>query len=66
MARTTIRAGMVVRGYVRAAVHNSGVEWREEKGFLESFFYITGTQEQVDALSEWVARLNERIKEQTK
>lgn len=55
----SITVGALLRRPVRRRLLEAGFSFREEKGFLDSAFFINGlTLAQLKALQAWVARIN--------
>jgi hypothetical protein len=49
---------MLIRRQVRAQLDFAGIRWTEYKGWTSSTFVIRGSGPEIDAVLDWVKRLN--------
>lgn len=54
--RFTLTAGALLRGIVRKASIKAGVDYYEEKGFLESVFVIRGSSDRIITLHNFLKK----------
>lgn len=59
--RTTLDVGLLYRRTVRAALDSCGLDWKEHKGWLSSFFIIEGDAEDVLRFMEWFNEMREKL-----
>lgn len=63
MATMTVTAGALVRGQLRRGLQDMkwmghGVEWEEDKGWLDSVFYIRGPRDIIKQLGDILDQYN--------
>ena len=54
--RFTITAGMAIRGSIRRGALSYGVDYYEEKGWLDSVFIVRGCADRVVAFKDAIAK----------
>ena len=52
MAQIEFTAGCMIRQKIRRELLRNGFEFTEDKGFLNSFFIVKGSQEDIDAINK--------------
>lgn len=58
-ARFHATAGLILRGTLRRGASQCGVDWFEQKGWLDSYFVFRGPAEQVRRLFAAMKKLEE-------
>jgi hypothetical protein len=50
-------SGAIVRGQMRRAMMSLGLDFKEEKGWLDSYFLVSGPPDKLRQFYDWVAAL---------
>lgn len=58
--RTYIKAGALIAPEIRAILWMTGVEFTEERGFLQTTFLVRGTEAQLRRVGEYVQPLQDK------
>lgn len=59
--RRVMRAGALIRRTLRRSLDRAGIEYTEDKGFLDSQFVLQVTDAQEAALEKWVREVNDHF-----